>query len=269
MTPQSPSKEASWDLTQFSQQLFHCWKSFVGITISCLIYFPESYGCSEISSISKVILVWGKARSCRVPNLCCRGAESPGWFDVLPKNCTWDVMYDRAHCCDEAGNHQLPIAVAFWIIGIVSTEECSSSMQNLMHIHCCTYSVILNATTTQYTRSLNGVYHPHWLVQWSRHCSRMDVPVHSPWLSGYIDVAQTILIILTMAGFFLDRPHIEIMHTLRTFCKYRWYKPTTRPVVSKGWNGPTRIQEHIFVNHYTGLWSLWEQELESCSPLCV
>ena len=33
----------------------------------------------------------------------------------------------------------------------------------------------------------------------------MCIPVHSPWLPGYIDVTQTILT-LTMAGLFLDRP---------------------------------------------------------------
>ena len=56
--------------------------------------------------------------------------------------------------------------------------------------------------------SLNGIYHPHWLVQWSRHCSHMLIPVHSPWPAGYIDVLQTVLVIVTMAGLFLDRPHI-------------------------------------------------------------
>ena len=35
-----------------------------------------------------MILVLGRARRYRVPNLGCRGAESPGWFDVLPKSCT-------------------------------------------------------------------------------------------------------------------------------------------------------------------------------------
>ena len=96
---------------------------------------------------------------------------------------------------------------AFWIIWIVSVEECSSLMQNWMHIHCSTCSVILNAMATQYTCSLNGVYHPHWLVQWSHHCSWMHIPVHSPWLPGYIDVTQTVLVIL-MAGLFLDRPRV-------------------------------------------------------------
>ena len=33
-------------------------------------------------------LVLEKARSCRAPNLGHRGAESPGWFDVSPKDCT-------------------------------------------------------------------------------------------------------------------------------------------------------------------------------------
>ena len=34
--------------------------------------------------------------------------------------------------------------------------------------------------------------------------------VHSPWLPGYADVTQTILIILTMAGLFLDGPCISV-----------------------------------------------------------
>ena len=41
----------------------------------------------EISFLSKVVLVLGKARSHRAPDLGCRGTESPGWFDVSPKNC--------------------------------------------------------------------------------------------------------------------------------------------------------------------------------------
>ena len=40
-----------------------------------------------MSALSKVILILGKARSCRHPNLGCREAESCGWFDVLPKIC--------------------------------------------------------------------------------------------------------------------------------------------------------------------------------------
>ena len=65
-------------------------------------------------------------------------------------------MHERAHCHDEAANHQLPIAAAFWIIRIVSTEERSSLMQKMMYIHRCTHSVISNAAATQYTCSVNA-----------------------------------------------------------------------------------------------------------------
>ena len=62
---------------------------------------------------------------------------------------------------DEAANHQLPIAAGFQIIQIVSVEECSNLMQNLMQIHCFTHSVILNAIATRYTCSLKSVYCSH------------------------------------------------------------------------------------------------------------
>ena len=47
--------------------------------------FPKSHRQSEISSISKVILVLGKARSHKEPNLGSSGSESAGWFDVSLK----------------------------------------------------------------------------------------------------------------------------------------------------------------------------------------
>ena len=110
-------------------------------------------------------------------------------------------MSGREPCCDEAANHQLPIAAAFWIIWIVSMEECSSLTQNLIHIHCSTRSVILHAMSTQYMCSLNSIYCSQWLVQGSRHWSHMHIPVQSPWLQGYIDV-KIILVILTTIGLF-------------------------------------------------------------------
>ena len=125
-------------------------------------------------------------------------------------------MHQWACCHDEAANHQLPIAVAFCIIWMLSREYCSRLMQNLMQICCSTHSVILNVTATQYTCSLNSIYHPHWLGQWSHH-SHMHTPVHSPWLPGYLNVVQTVLAILTMAGLFPDRPHIPCMKN-SSFC---------------------------------------------------
>ena len=65
--PQSPSKQAPWHLTQFSQS-----------PSTAPSYFPESHLGSEISSLSKVILVLGKARSCREPNMGCRGLNHLG-----------------------------------------------------------------------------------------------------------------------------------------------------------------------------------------------
>ena len=76
-------------------------------------------------------------------------------------------MCEQVHCPDEGANHhQLPIAVAFWSIWMVSREEHLSLTQNLIQIHCSTHSVILNAMATQCTYSLKGVHRPHWLVQW-------------------------------------------------------------------------------------------------------
>ena len=65
MMPQSPSKQAPWDLTQFSQS-----------PSAALSYFSEFHWWSGISSLSKVVLVLGKSRSCRAPNLSSKGAEA-------------------------------------------------------------------------------------------------------------------------------------------------------------------------------------------------
>ena len=118
-----------------------------------------------------------------------------------------DLMFRQNLCmrCDAWADTLSCTAAAFWIFRIDSMEECSSLMHNWMHICCSTHSVILNAKATQYTCSLNGVYCPHWLVQWS-HFSRMHILVHSPWLPGYTDVTQIVPVIIIMVGFLLDRP---------------------------------------------------------------
>ena len=161
MMPQSPSKLSRWDLTQFSQ---------------LPLYFLESYPGSELSSLSKVILVWGKARSHRAPNLGCKGAESPGWFDVLPKNSAGDVMHERAHYHDEAANHQLPVVAAFWITQFArgtfklnAKFDADLLLYLLIHFECDGHTVCL----------LTQWHLIHWLVQWSHHRSHMHIPVHS------------------------------------------------------------------------------------------
>ena len=65
--PQSPSKWAPWDLTQFSQ-----------LSSAAPSYFPESNCWSEISSLSKVILVLGKVRSHRAQNWAVGGLSHLG-----------------------------------------------------------------------------------------------------------------------------------------------------------------------------------------------
>ena len=69
-----------------------------------------------------------------------------------------------------------------------------------MQIYCSARSV---------TCSLNSVYRPHWLVEWSHHCSHMCIPVHSPWLPGYVNIVQTVLVTLTVDGLFPDRPEMQ------------------------------------------------------------
>ena len=118
----------------------------------------------------------------------------------LPKTSACNVMHEQVRCHDEAANHQLPTAVAFWIIQIIFTEEFSSLMQNWMQICCSNRSVILNVMATQYTCSLHCVYCSHWVMQLT--------PVHSLWLPVYIDVTQTVLVISTTIGVFADRPYI-------------------------------------------------------------
>ena len=107
-----------------------------------------------------MILVLGQSRSHKVPNLSCKGPESPGWFNISQKKpSALDVMHEWTHCFDEAANHQWLIAANFWVIWIVFLKECSGLMQNLMQICCFTCSVLLNVMATQYTCSLNLIYY--------------------------------------------------------------------------------------------------------------
>ena len=43
----------------------------------------------------------------------------------------------------------------------------------------------------------------------------MHIPVHSPRLRGYIYIMQIVLVMLTMAGLFLDRSHIPNIEPIR------------------------------------------------------
>ena len=51
--------------------------------------------------------------------------------------------------------------------------------------------------------------------------SHMCIPAHSPWLPGYIDVAQTVLVILTMAGHVSGKPSYVLLYIIKhILCLY-------------------------------------------------
>ena len=94
---------------------------------------------------------FGKSQKLQAPNLGYREAETPEWFDVSPKTLHKTLCMNEYVMVTKLPITSCPIAAAFWIIRVVSVEKCSSSMQNLMQIHCSTHSVILNEMATQYT----------------------------------------------------------------------------------------------------------------------
>ena len=75
----------------------------------------------------------GKTRSHRAPQLGCRESESPGWFDVSLKNSAWDMIHERAHCCDEAAIRQLPTAAAFWMFKLNAKFDAHLLLSSFSH----------------------------------------------------------------------------------------------------------------------------------------
>ena len=92
-----------WCLSTLQRRHFWTSHKFSQLPSAALLYFPDF---PEISSISKVILVFGKARSCSAPNLGCRGLSHLGDL-MFHQNSTWDTMHERALCPDKTANHQL------------------------------------------------------------------------------------------------------------------------------------------------------------------
>ena len=170
--------------------------------LPCCIFLISHQWC-EIFSLSRVILLWGNTRSCRAPNLGCRGAESPGWFDVTTKNCTkcdpwgntlswWSCQSPVVHHCGLL-NH----LKSFYrrMFNLNSKFDADSLLYKLSHFECDDHIVLMA--------------HSVDLLPPLTHFSHMCSPVHCPWLPGYINVVQTILLILTKVGHFLNRPHIS------------------------------------------------------------
>ena len=116
----------------------------------------------------------GKARSHRAPNLGCRGSESPGWFDVSPKNCTrcdawagvlswWSCQSPVAHSCSLL-NHVDSFHRGMFKLN--TQFDADSLLYLLSHFECDSHTVHM---LTQWDLP------PHWLVQWSHHCWHMCI----------------------------------------------------------------------------------------------
>ena len=124
---------------------------------------------------------------CFTKKLCTR---QDVWMGMLS---WWSCQSPVAHNCGLL-NH--PNSFHGGMFKLNAKFDADSLLYLFSHFECDSHTVHM---LTQ------SVYHPYWPVQWSHHCSHMSIPVHSPWLQGYLNVAQTILIILTMTGLFFGQ----------------------------------------------------------------
>ena len=133
MTPQSPSKWAPWDLTQFSQSLLAAPIVFSWISSMVWNLFPFKGYCS-----------FGKARSYRAPNLDCRGAESPGDLmfceKTLHRRDAW-VSALSWWSCQSPVAHSLGLlnhlkSFCGGIIRLKTKFDADSSLYSLSHFEC-------------------------------------------------------------------------------------------------------------------------------------
>ena len=88
-------------------------------------------------------------------------AESPGWFNVSPKNCmrcdTWAGVLSW-QSCQSLVSHS-------WIMQIVSMEVCSSLKQNLMQICCCTQSFWMRWPQGTHAHLMASTHPRHHLIK--------------------------------------------------------------------------------------------------------
>ena len=97
-----------------------------------------------------MILVWGKAGSHRAPNLGCRGAESPGWFGVLPNSARarhdawdgalswWSCQAPVVHSCSLL-NH--PNSFRGRMFKLNTKFDADSLLYSLSHFKCDDHTV--------------------------------------------------------------------------------------------------------------------------------
>ena len=143
-----------------------------------------SFGKSQMSQGTKSVLYWIWVT----------------WVIWLsPQISVRAMMPEQAHCRGEAASHQLPIAAAFWVIQIVSAEECANLSENWMQICCSTQSFWIWWPHSTHAHSMASMAPRTSIVTSS--LFMLCIPVHPPWLPGYVGVAQTVLVMVAMAGF--------------------------------------------------------------------
>ena len=136
----------------------------------CIVWPSHSH-----TSLSTASLASGKARIRREPNLGCRGGRQ-----------TLVMWCFTKKACTRAVEWKGPLSWWSWSAR----------------------SVIVNATVTQYTSSVNGVSLPTRLAPRESDYSRMGSKVSSGWLPSYIKATRPVLEIFKMDGYFLDSHRI-------------------------------------------------------------
>ena len=125
---QSRHLGTSHSAPSISSTVHNTGKSFVGIAISCLIVL--SWISSTLWNVFPFKGDFSFGKSQRMQGE--KSGLEVGWdtwviYCFTKKLCMrHDAWAGLGWCCDEAANHQLPIVEAFWVIWIVSGEECSS-----------------------------------------------------------------------------------------------------------------------------------------------
>jgi hypothetical protein len=138
---------------------------------------------SQITSLWTAILAWGKTRSRREPNLDCRGADRPGWYDALQKGLHKGCGMGRR-------------IVMMKLICSLGHCECDGhTVHKLSQQH-------LTAS---------------WLSPRESDCSWMHCKVSSDWLPSYIKATWLVLEIFKMDGYFLDSPGVSDVRSILFF----------------------------------------------------
>ena len=183
--------------------------------------FPESHWWSEISSLSKVILVLGKARNGRVPNLGCKSGCQITWgIWCFAKKL--DMKHDA-----RVG------ALLWWSCQSPVTHSCSL-LNHLNSFHRGMFKLIAKSDGDLFywLSHFECDSHTEHMVSQRRLLPLLTstvkslfmyaLPVHSPWLPGYINVAQTVFI-LTVVWLFPGRPHVHFSFYSR-FCGFGFWQ---------------------------------------------